>query len=159
LAEKKTKAKSSKAAQKKVTRYTYENIKEPRTPETGHTSLLPSDEQVVTLPMDNGWSQGVKVGQLPKDERPVVIDMDPAVDPVLMWAGKRNKREVPLLPLQRNEIVSDSRIAQIIKRQLMTNLNRHGKDNSTQILKKVCAKANALNALSFTLTTKVGKIN
>jgi len=116
LAEKKTKAKSSKAAQKKVTRYTYENIKEPRTPETGHTSLLPSDEQVVTLPMDNGWSQGVKVGQLPKDERPVVIDMDPAVDPVLMWAGKRNKREVPLLPLQRNEIVSDSRIAQIINR-------------------------------------------
>lgn len=28
--------------EKKVTRYTYDDIKEPRTPETGHTSLLPS---------------------------------------------------------------------------------------------------------------------
>src|SRR5271167_1702480 len=42
--------------------------------------------------------------------------MDPAADPVLFWAGKRNKREVPVLPLQRNEIVSDSRIAHIIER-------------------------------------------
>ena len=31
--------------EKKVTRYTYDDIKEPRTPETGHTSLLPADEQ------------------------------------------------------------------------------------------------------------------
>ena len=38
--------------QKKVTRYTHEDVKEPRTPETGHTKLLPSDEQVVTLSMD-----------------------------------------------------------------------------------------------------------
>ena len=50
------------------------------------------------------------------DERPVVVDMDPAADPVLFWAGKRNRREVPVLPLQRNEIVSESRIAQIIER-------------------------------------------
>jgi adenine-specific DNA-methyltransferase len=35
---------------------------------------------------------------------------------VLFWAGKRNRREVPVLPLQRNEIVSESRIAQIIER-------------------------------------------
>ena len=42
--------------------------------------------------------------------------MDPAADPVLFWAGKRNQREVPVLPLQRNEIVSESRIAQIIER-------------------------------------------
>jgi len=88
-----------------------------RTPETGHTPLLPADELVVTLPMDNGWSKAIEVGKLPEgDERPVVVDMDPAADPVLFWAGKRNRREVPVLPLQRNEIVSESRIAQIIER-------------------------------------------
>lgn len=103
--------------EKKVTRYTYEDIREPRTPETGHTPLLPAEEQVVTLPMDNGWSKAVHVGRLPEgDERPVVVDMDPAADPVLFWAGKRNRRQVPVLPLQRNEIVSESRIAQIIER-------------------------------------------
>lgn len=103
--------------EKKLTRYTYNDIKEPRTPETGHTPLLPAEEQVVTLPMDNGWSKAIEVGKLPEgDERPVVVDMDPAADPLLFWAGKRNKREVPVLPLQRNEIVSESRIAQIIER-------------------------------------------
>lgn len=102
--------------QKKVTRYTHEDVKEPRTPETGHTKLLPSDEQVVTLPMDNGWSKAIQVGKLPEDDKPVVLDMDPAADPVLFWAGKRNKREIPILPLQRNEIISESRIAQIIER-------------------------------------------
>jgi len=103
--------------EKKVTRYTYDDIKEPRTPETGHTSLLPADELVVTLPMDNGWSKAIEVGKLPEgDERSVVVDMDPAADPVLFWSGKRNRREVPVLPLQRNEIVSESRIAQIIDR-------------------------------------------
>jgi adenine-specific DNA-methyltransferase len=108
---------SKKAKPKQVTRYTYEDVKEPRTPETGHTSLLPGDEQVVALPMDNGWSKAVHVGKLPDgDERPVVVDMDPAADPVLFWSGKRNRRQVPLLPLQRNEIVSESRIAQIIDR-------------------------------------------
>jgi adenine-specific DNA-methyltransferase len=66
--------------------------------------------------MDNGWSKAVVVGKLPDDDRPVVVDMDPAADPVLFWAGKRNRREVPVLPLQRNEIVSESRIAQIIER-------------------------------------------
>jgi len=102
---------------KKVTRYTYDDIKEPRTPETGHTSLLPGDDLVVTLPMDNGWSKAIEVGKLPEgNERPVVVDMDPAADPVLFWAGKRNRRQVPVLPLQRNEIVSESRIAQIIER-------------------------------------------
>ncbi|WP_276966803.1 site-specific DNA-methyltransferase [Metallibacterium scheffleri] len=104
-------------AEKKVTRYTYGDIKEPRTPETGHTSLLPGEDLVVTLPMDNGWSKAIEVGKLPEgDERPVVVDMDPAADPVLLWAGKRNRREVPVLPLQRNEIVSESRIAQIVER-------------------------------------------
>lgn len=67
--------------------------------------------------MDNGWSKAIELGKLPEgDERPVVVDMDPAADPVLFWAGKRNRREVPVLPLQRNEIVSESRIAQIIER-------------------------------------------
>ena len=103
--------------EKKVTRYTYDEIKEPRTPETGHTSLLPGEDLVVTLPMDNGWSKAIEVGKLPDgDDRPVVLDMDPAADPALFWAGKRSRREVPVLPLQRNEIVSESRIAQIIER-------------------------------------------
>lgn len=82
-------------AEKKVTRYTYEDIKEPRAPETGHTSLLPAEEQMVTLPMDNGWSKAVVLGKLlEEDERPVVVDLDPAADPVLFWAGKRSRREV-----------------------------------------------------------------
>jgi adenine-specific DNA-methyltransferase len=109
--------KRTRKSDKKVTRYTYDDVKEPRTPETGHTALLPAEEQVVTLPMDNGWSKAIQVGKLPEgDERSVVVDMDPAADPVLFWAGKRSKREVPVLPLQRNEIVSDSRLAQIIER-------------------------------------------
>lgn len=113
--------------EKKVTRYTYDHIKEPRTPETGHTSLLPAEEQVVTLSMDNGWSKAIDVGRLPAgDERPVVVDMDPATDPVLFWAGKRNRREVPVLPLQRNEIVSDSRISQIIDRARRAAEERSG---------------------------------
>jgi adenine-specific DNA-methyltransferase len=117
MAERKKTAAGGKKTEKEVTRYTYDHIKEPRTPETGHTPLLPADEQVVTLPMDNGWSKAVHVGKLPEgDDRPVVVDMDPAADPVLFWAGKRNRREVPVLPLQRNEIVSESRIAQIIER-------------------------------------------
>src|SRR3972149_3836409 len=103
--------------EKRVTRYTYDEVREPRTPETGHTALLPAEEQVVTLPMDNGWSKAIEVSKLPEGGgRPVVMDMDPAADPVLFWAGKRNKREVPVLPLQRNEIVSDWRTAQIIGR-------------------------------------------
>lgn len=110
-------AKRSKKTQpKQVTRYTYDEIKEPRTPETGHTPLLPADEQVVSLPMENGWSKAIDVGKLHGEERPVVVDMDPAADPTLFWSGKRNRREVPLLPLQRCEIVSESRIAQIIER-------------------------------------------
>jgi len=109
--------KKMKSESKKITRYSYNEVKEPRTPETGHTALLPNDELEVTLPMDNGWSNAIEVGKLPEgDERPVVVDMDPSADPVLFWAGKRNKRVVPVLPLQRNEIVTDSRIAQIIER-------------------------------------------
>lgn len=112
---------------KRVTRYTYDDIKEPRTPETGHTSLLPGEDLVVTLPMDNGWSKAIEVGKLPNaNEQPVVVDMDPAADPVLFWAGKRNRREVPVLPLQRNEIVSESRIAQIIDRTRRTAAEKSG---------------------------------
>ena len=40
--------------EKKVTRYTYNEIEEPRTPKTEHTSLLPGEDLAVTLPMDNG---------------------------------------------------------------------------------------------------------
>jgi len=52
-----------KKAEKTVTRYTYDDIKEPRIPETGHMPLLPDDEKVVTLPLDNGWSQAIEVGR------------------------------------------------------------------------------------------------
>ncbi len=45
---------------KRVTRYTYETVLEPRSPETGHTALLPAEEQVVTVPMDNGWTKGIR---------------------------------------------------------------------------------------------------
>lgn len=48
-------------AETTVTRYTYDEIKAARTPETGHTSLLPGDEQVVALRMDNGWTKGSKL--------------------------------------------------------------------------------------------------
>jgi adenine-specific DNA-methyltransferase len=79
--------------------------------------LLPADEQVVSLPMDTGWSKALKIGHLPAtDQRPIVVDMDPAADPTVFWAGKRSRRNVPLLPLQRNEVVSESRIAQVIDR-------------------------------------------
>ena len=112
--------------QKRVTRYTYDDVKEPRMPETGHTSLLPGEEQLVTLSMDNGWSKAITVGKLPTGgEKTVMLDMDPAVDPVLFWSGKRNQREVPVLPLQRNEVVTESRIAQIIDRA-----RRAAKENS-----------------------------
>jgi len=104
-------------AEKKITRYTFDDVKEQRTPETGHTSLLPADEQVITLPMDNGWTKAVSVGKLAGNgEQTVVLDMDPAADPVMFWAGKRSRRQVPVLPLQRNEVVSESRIAQLIDR-------------------------------------------
>ena len=83
-------------AEKRVTRYTFDDVKEAGTPETGHTALLPADEQVVTLPMDNGWSKALKVGTLPEGGKaPIIVDMDPAADPILFWAGKRNKREYP----------------------------------------------------------------
>lgn len=52
MVRKNTKAKNG---GKKVTRSTtYDDAKEPRTPETGHAPLLSSDEQVLTLPMNNG---------------------------------------------------------------------------------------------------------
>lgn len=67
--------------------------------------------------MDSGWSRALQIGRLQNQgDQPVVVDMDPSVDPVLFWSGKRNRREVPVLPLQRNEIISESRIAQIVDR-------------------------------------------
>jgi len=102
-------------ARKRITRYIYADASDPASPETGHTPRIP-DETVVELPMDNGWTQALEVAKLPDEEQTVVVDMDPSVDPVLMWAGKRSHREVPVLPLQRTEIVSESRIARIIQR-------------------------------------------
>jgi adenine-specific DNA-methyltransferase len=78
--------------------------------------------------MDNGWSRAIRIGYLPEaDERPIVIDLDPVADPVLLWAGKRNKREIPVLPLQRNEIIAESRISQVIERARKRALK--GKDS------------------------------
>jgi adenine-specific DNA-methyltransferase len=79
------------APAKKVTQYSY-SVTEPTEPETGHTKLLPSDEKNHT------------------------IDMDPLYDPELHWAGKARNKIVPILPLQRNEIIGESKIAQIIER-------------------------------------------
>ena len=76
---------------KKVTQYSY-NVTEPSEPETGHTKLLPSAEK-------NDF-----------------IEMDPLQDPELHWAGKARDRQIPILPLQRNEIVNESKIKQIIER-------------------------------------------
>ena len=72
-APKKTTPKQAKA-EKKVTRYTYDEIKEPRTPETGHTSLLPGEDLVVTLPMDNGWSKAIEVGKRRPDMGDPLLD-------------------------------------------------------------------------------------
>ncbi|MEX2375061.1 MAG: site-specific DNA-methyltransferase [Dehalococcoidia bacterium] len=108
--------KKTKKVAKRVMRYTHDDARDPRTPETGHTRLLPAEETVVTVPMDNGWVQGMVTGRLPDVDAAYVIDMDPSVDPVLLWSGKRNRREVPVLPLQRNELVTETRISQIIER-------------------------------------------
>ena len=149
--------------EKKVTRYTYDDIKEPRTPETGHTSLLPSDDQVVTLLMDNGWSKAIELGKLPEgDQRPVVMDMDPASDPVLFWTGKRNRREVPVLPLQRNEIVSNraSRRSSLGRAgRLKRSREQSGRGISSPTSKRRCERATAANALNFTRMMRVGKTN
>lgn len=110
------KPKRSHDAERKITRYSYDNVKEPIPPETGQTPLLPPEEHPLSVPLDNGWTKAVNVGKLPEpDSRDVVVDLDPAVDPVLFWSGKRSKRDVPILPLQRSEIVSDSKIARIVE--------------------------------------------
>lgn len=99
---------------KQVTRYTHDAA-DPTTPETGHTPLI-GEEQVVTLSMDNGWTDAIEVGKLEGEDLPVVVDMHPGIDPILLWAGKRSRRDVPVLPLQRNEVVAASRIHQIVER-------------------------------------------
>lgn len=100
----------------KVTRCTYDDIKEPRTPETGHTMLMDDEQQVVRVSMDSGWKQALNVGKLADEPETVLIDMDPLIDPMLVWSGKKSTVDVSVLPLQRNEIVSESRIKQIIDR-------------------------------------------
>lgn len=102
---------------RRISRYEYPEATEPRTPETGHTSLL-GGEHVVGLPLDGAsWSKRIDIARVPDDsDSLVVVDIDPAIDPVLLWSGKRNQRDVPVLPLQRNEIVAESRIARIVER-------------------------------------------
>lgn len=48
--------------ERKLTGYTSNEIRVTRVSETGHTELLPADEQGVALPMDNGGSQAIQVG-------------------------------------------------------------------------------------------------
>jgi len=102
---------------RRISRYEYPEATEPRTPETGHTSLL-GGEHVVGLSLDGAsWSRRIDIARVPDDaDSLVVVDMDPAIDPVLLWSGKRNQRDVPVLPLQRNEVVAESRIARIVER-------------------------------------------
>jgi len=77
--------------------------------------------------MDNGWTKAIEVGKLADhDNRTVVVDMDPAFDPVVFWTGKRSRREVAVLPLQRNEIVTEWRIAQIIERSRAGAAEKNG---------------------------------
>lgn len=123
---------------KSVTRFQHD-ADEPRTPETGHTSLLPTGDEVVEVDMGERWSTHLRVAHV-DGGRSVVVDMDPFVDPTLLWAGKngeaiggapveaaetqptllwsdkRSTRTIPVLPLQRTEIVTASRIAQITER-------------------------------------------
>lgn len=123
---------------KTVTRFEYD-ADEPRTPETGHTALLPSGEEEVEVDLGEHWAQHLRLAHL-SDDRTMVVDMDPFVDPTLLWAGKngegisgarvdspetqptllwsgkRSRRDIPVLPLQRTEIVTASRIAQITAR-------------------------------------------
>jgi adenine-specific DNA-methyltransferase len=120
---------ASKTSRKKsgeVTRYTFPEVHETRVPETGHTPLLPGKEEMIDLNLENGWAKGLKVGVRPDLERPVLVDMDPMVDPVLFWSGKRSSRRIPLLPLQRNEIVSESKIRQIVEATKEASLNAKG---------------------------------
>jgi adenine-specific DNA-methyltransferase len=103
---------------KRVTRFTFEDIIEPRTPETGHTTMLPAEASTATIDMDSFLSVAMRQS-LEHDGasiEPQPIELDPAMDPMLLWAGKRRSRDIAVLPLQRNEIVSESRIAQIVRR-------------------------------------------
>lgn len=93
--------------EKKFAGYTDEVFRKPRTPVSGHTSLLPAYDQVVSLPLDNGWSKPMQVGNRPEGgEGPVAVDMDAAAAPVRFRAGKRNRRQVPVLPIQRKEKIN-----------------------------------------------------
>lgn len=104
--------------EKRVTRYDFDEVKDPRTPETGHTALI-GEEEVVSLDTGGAWAGAMEVARLEGDGRvPVVVDMDPLVDPMLLWAGKRSRRDVPVLPLQRNEVVAESRIATLAERAM-----------------------------------------
>lgn len=100
---------------KRISRYEYPDVTEPRTPETGHTSLL-GEEEISSLAMDGAWAGALDVVQISDDDGAIVVDMDPHVDPTLLWSGKRSRRDVAVLPLQRNEVIAESRIAQIVDR-------------------------------------------
>ncbi len=39
--------KRSSGKNRRITRYTHDDVKEPRTPETRHAPLLPADEQII----------------------------------------------------------------------------------------------------------------
>lgn len=51
--------------EKKVTRYTNDEVKVPRVPDASHTAIFPAGNQVVTLPMNNGWSKAIQIGNEP----------------------------------------------------------------------------------------------
>jgi len=116
---------SSTPTGRRLTRNEYPGQQEPSPPETGHTSRLPVEE-VVELEMGSHWLDNLVV--MPAPDRPGdrILDMDPRLDPVLLWAGKRERKPVAILPLQRNEVVSESRLDQMIKRAQRTGSFRPG---------------------------------
>ncbi len=98
-----------------LTRYEHPTDKDLVTPETGHTPLL-AEESPSTLELSQRAFAALEVMDAPDGRRQIVVDMDPAVDPLLFWAGKSNLFELPALPLQRTEVVAESRIARVARR-------------------------------------------
>jgi len=58
--------------EKKITRYMSDDIKRPGTPETGHKPRLPTEGQMVLLPMDIGWSKALNLDFRPIERLPRV---------------------------------------------------------------------------------------
>lgn len=109
---------------KKITQYGH-GASELTEPETGHTRLLPSEEHAV-------------------------ITMDPNFDPELQWSGKTYERTIPILPLQRNEVITESRVRAIVERAKNAALQNSGQTLlSTIALERVLREKDRTNRVEF----------